>query len=406
MKVELRAQALVHGGETLAHHQGRVVFLLGAAPGDLVEAEIGGGGRFEHARSLRVLEKGAARVEPPCPIVERCGGCPIQQVRYQDQLAAKEALAADALLRIGGFAAGSYELAPIVPSPKQFGYRRRARLHRAAGGAWGFAWQGRTQIEPVEACLLFEPGLQELADAFRSVELPGIADLGLLAGANGKGAVDLRGEITPATRRRAGELLSRRVKGVTLGAEILGDPIVAEELRPGLRLRARPDTFAQANRSMVPVLQRAALDAVGDAAEVLELFCGSGTLTLPLLDAGKRVTAVESVGPSLQLLRKSADEAGLAVKLIAGDAAKIAATFEGRPDCVLLDPPRTGAAGTVQALAGLAPRRIVYVSCDAPTLARDGKALAGAGYRLVKATPLDLFPQTGHFEVVAAFVRE
>jgi 23S rRNA (uracil1939-C5)-methyltransferase len=418
---KLTVEALVHGGEALAHHQGRVVFLRGAAPGDVVEAEITGEGRFEHARALRVLQSGAARVEAPCPIVDSCGGCPLQQVSYAAQLAAKEELTADALERIGGFARGSYQLLPIVQSPQQFHYRRRARMHRAGPGKWGFANAGAVdrsfpsgavnsgravEVTPVEECLLFEPLLQELLEAVRAAgDLPGVSDVGLLAGAS-KGAVDLRGAVTPGLRKRAEKLLAhKRIRGVTLGTEVLGDPVIADPPLPsGARLRARPDTFAQANRAAVPLLQAEAQRALGEAANVLELFCGSGTLTLPLLP-GRTVTAVESAGPALALLRRSADEAKLPVKLIAGDAAEVVRVFQGPLDAVLLDPPRTGAADAVQALAALRPPRIVYVSCDAPTLARDGKLLAAAGYTLLEAVPMDLFPQTAHFEIVATFAR-
>lgn len=400
MKASLEVESLVHGGEALARHEGRVVFLRGAAPGDVVEAELTCEGRFEHARVLRVLKRGAARVDPPCPIVDRCGGCPLQQISCAAQLASKQELTADALERIGGFPRGSYELAPIVPSPAQFRYRRRARLHRASGGRWGFAQAGAVEVEPVDTCLLFEPLLEEIADAARGVA--SATDLGLLAGER-RGAVDLRG---PASRRQAEKLLEHRlIRGVTLNGEVLGDPVVADPPLPnGARLRLRPDTFAQANRAAVPLLQREVLAAVGDAQRVLELFCGSGTLTLPLL-GGRSVTAVESAGPSLSLLRRSADEAGLEVRLIEGDAAAVARAHEGPLDAALLDPPRAGAAAAVLALAALKPGRIVYVSCDAPTLARDGKLLAGAGYRLLEATPIDLFPQTAHFEIVAIFSR-
>jgi 23S rRNA (uracil1939-C5)-methyltransferase len=397
VKVNLQAGSLAHGGEAIARHEGRVVFLRGAAPGDLVEAEVRGEGRFEHATALRVLERGGSRVDPPCPIVGRCGGCAVQHVSYDAQLAAKRDLTADALERIGGFPRGSYELGAIVPSPRQFRYRRRARMHRAPGGRWGFAQAGASEVEPVDACLLFEPLLEELAAA--AGEVPGATDLGLLAG-HRHGAVDVRGQVS---RKRAEKLLQHGlIRGVTLNGEALGDPVVADAPWPnGARLRARPDTFAQANRDAVPLLQREALAALAGASRVLELYCGSGTLTLPLL--GERtVTAVEAAGPSLSLLRRSADEAGLAVRLIAGDASKVAASWTEPLDAVLLDPPRTGAADAVRALR--APR-IVYVSCDAPTLARDGRLLAQAGYRLAAAVPLDLFPQTAHFEVVATFLR-
>ncbi len=409
MKAQLRIESLVHGGEGLARHEGRVVFVRGAAPGDLVEAEVQGGeARFERTRALRVLEPGAAHVQAPCPIVDRCGGCPLQHVDYGAQLAAKSALTADALDRIGGFAPGSYQLLPVSPSPKQFRYRRRALLHRGPRGAWGF--KGDEGVVPVEECLLFEEPLQALADALRGHELPGVVDLGLDTSASGAGALDLKtqGPPSPALRKRAQALLGT-VKGVTLASEALGDPVLSDP-QPGFRLRSRPDVFSQANRSMVPALQEAAIAALGEAAwgRVVELFCGSGTLTLPLLLLARSVVGVESAGPSLQLLRRSADEiagAPAKLRLVAGDAAEVLRGLPGPFDAALLDPPRTGAAEAVRALAKQEIPRIVYVSCDAPTLARDAKLLREAGYRLVSAHPLDLFPQTAHFEVVAAFAR-
>ena len=409
MKAQLRIESLVHGGEGLARHDGRVVFVRGGAPGDLVEAELqGGDGRFERARALRVIERGAVHVDAPCPIVDRCGGCPLQHVDYRAQLAAKEALTVDALERIGGLARGSYRLVPIAPSPKQLRYRRRALLHRGPGRAWGF--KGDEGVVPIGECVLFEQALQKLADALRGRELPGVADLALDTSASGDGAVDLRtqGAPSPSLRKRARELLGL-VRGVTLASEALGDPVLIDRFE-GFRLRSRPDVFSQANRSMVPALQRAALEALGEAASgrVLELFCGSGTLTLPLLLRAESVVGLDSAGPALQLLRRSADElpgASTRLRLVAGDAAETLGGLGGAFDAALLDPPRTGAADAVRALAHLRIPRVAYVSCDAPTLARDAKILRQAGYELLSAHPLDLFPQTAHFEVVASFAR-
>jgi 23S rRNA (uracil1939-C5)-methyltransferase len=409
LKAQLRIESLVHGGEGLARHEGRVVFVRGGVPGDLVEAELQGGeGRFERARALRVVERGADHVEAPCPIVDRCGGCPLQQVDYRAQLAAKEALTADALERIGGFAPGSYQLLPMTPSAKQFRYRRRALLHRGAGGAWGF--RGEQGVVPVEECLLFEEPLQKLADALRGRELPGVVDLALDTGASGEGAIDLRTERGPshALRKRARDLLGI-VRGVTLASEVLGDPVLVDRYE-GFRLRSRPDVFSQANRSMVPALQQAALEALGEGARgrVLELFCGSGTLTLPLLARAQSVVGVESAGPALQLLRRSADEmpgGSTRLRLVAGDAAEVLRGLTFAFDAALLDPPRTGAADAVRALARLHIPRVAYVSCDAPTLARDAKVLRQAGYELLSAHPLDLFPHTAHFEVAASFAH-
>ena len=452
VEVQLRAEGLVHGGEMLARHEGQVVFLRGAAPGDLVSAELRTGGKgFLRGVVKAVLERGAQRVAPPCPIVERCGGCPIQQLSYPAQLAQKQLLAQDALERIGGLTPGSFVLRPILPSPSPLRYRRRARLHRGPDGSFGFAGQhtdeGVAPIEPVASCLLFEPGLQELWTRLQDEiaglgGLPDVLDLGLeTSGPTGnvKGALDLRSAETPHKRlRHKLEQLVRRIpsiKGATVGPSaegrfatpkaLVGEPVLTDpetQLRDGhgkFRLRVRPDLFAQANRGALHLLQLAALDALGSAAQgrVLELFCGAGTLTLPLLCAGaKEVVGVEGVAPSLDLLRRSASEARLGerplpgkLQLHAGDAAQLAAslraTERGRFDAVLLDPPRTGAPAAVRAAADLNAPRIVYVSCDAPTLGRDARTLAAAGYTLVEAQPIDLFPQTAHFETVATFVK-
>lgn len=425
--VTVRVESLVHGGEALARHQGQVVFLRGGAPGDLVVAQLADQGkeRFLRGRVLRVLERGFARVDAPCPIVERCGGCPIQQVAYAEQLRAKHALVIDALTRQGDLPQSASITAQVVPSPAQLRYRRRGRLHRGPAGSWGFS--SGEAVVPVAECLLFSPALQALADAVRAqIDLlggfPGVTDLGLDTSDAGRGAIDLRteGSPSPGLRSKALRLLSSipHLRGIVLGPqkELLGDPVLADDpvSLPGAgqwRLRSRPDLFGQANRAAVPLLQAAVLEALGDAAQgrVLELFCGAGTLTLPLLARANAVLGVESAGPALALLRKSADEAGLSgrLRLFEGDAAKVARSLlaqeEGRLDAVLLDPPRTGALEAVRAAAALRPRRIVYVSCDAPTLGRDAKELARQGYVLERAVPLDLFPQTAHLEVVARF---
>jgi 23S rRNA (uracil1939-C5)-methyltransferase len=336
----------------------------------------------------------------------------LQHVAHAEQLAAKEALAADALERIGGIARGSYEMRPIVPSPRALRYRRRAVLHRGSKGRWGFAGEPGEGVVPVEDCLLFEEPLQQLFEQVRGVDLPGADDLALDTSDTGKGAIDVRaGRATPALRNRVRALVEGgTVAGAVLGPETFGDPVLLDSADDsGARLRSRPDLFAQANRAMVPALRATTLDALGGvrSGRVLELFCGTGTLTLPLLERARSVTGVESSAPALQLLRRSADEvpafAGK-LRLVAGDAAQIARDSEGY-DAALIDPPRTGAADAVRALAAARIPVIAYVSCDAPTLGRDAKLLAAAGYRLRWAQPLDLFPQTAHFEVVARFER-
>lgn len=451
MALQLQLEGFVHGGDTIARHEGHVVFVRGGSPGDLVEAEIvSDHGSFRRARAVRMLTPGPGRVEAPCPIVDRCGGCPLQRTSAEVQRQEKERLVRDALERTGGLARGSFELLPIVPSPSALRYRRRARVHKGAQGAWGFSGSGlesgedgregddgereagadsrRSQVVvPVESCLLFEPALQLLyARVTQAIHalgvLPGVVDLGLDVSSTGAGAIDLRTQEAPskALLSKAEALWStvKGLKGLTLGPlgapQVLGQPVLVDAPFEGqrARLRSRPDLFAQANRAGVPLLQALVREALGPRVQgrVLELFCGAGTLTMPLLEAGATVLGVEFAGPALQLLRATADEAGLSrpLRVVAGDAgaivqelARAGETF----DAVVLDPPRTGAAETVKALAALGVGHLVYVSCAPITLARDARLLAARGWRLVWARPLELFPQTAHVEVVAAFER-
>ncbi len=424
MKQQLRIESIVHGGDALARSEGRVVFVPGGAPGDLVEVELAddpSSDRFLRGKLLQVLEAGPSRAVAPCPIVDRCGGCPLQHVSSEAQREAKRALVADALARTGGFAEGSYALERIVASPAELRYRRRARLHRGPQGAWGFAERGSRRVTPVDECLLFEPALQAFADEVRAAAgaLPDAVSLGFDVTSQGARSLDIRTEkpAGAALRKRALALLERvpKLRGLTLGpqgaAELIGEPAIADAAGPaGLsraRFRTRADLFAQANRAATPLLIQAALDALGDAiaGRVVELYCGAGTFTLPLLERAAQVTAVEFAAASLDLLRKSAAEASLdaggKLRLVAADAAKAALP---QADAVLLDPPRTGAAAAMEKVTALGASRIAYVSCDAPTLARDAKALAARGYRLERVVPLDLFPQTAHLEAVASFV--
>ncbi|MBS2020849.1 MAG: class I SAM-dependent RNA methyltransferase [Deltaproteobacteria bacterium] len=427
---QLTIEGLVHGGETLARLDGRVVFVRGGAPGDVVLAELTGDEKtFLRARVTSVVRAGPDRVEPPCPIVASCGGCPAQQVGYVAQVREKERLLDDALVRVGGVQLASVERRPMLRSPSEFRYRRRARLHRGPQGTWGFSGaiddeERAHAIVPVSTCLLFEPALQTLHERVQEAlaslgALPEVTDLGLDVSSAGAGAIELhtRDTPTPGLRKKAEALLKLKgVKGIVLGPtgapQLLGQPVLTDAPHEGqkARLRSRPDLFAQANRAGVPLLQRELVSALGTFAQgrVLELFCGAGTLTLPLLEAGARVLGAESVGPSLQLLRTSADEAGLSSKLriVAGDASAISKQLvveQERFEAIVLDPPRTGAAEVVRLLPALSPKRVVYVSCEPTTLARDAKLLQERGFSLVSARGLDLFPQTAHQEVVAVF---
>jgi 23S rRNA (uracil1939-C5)-methyltransferase len=362
---------LAPGGEGVGRGGDRTVFVPFAAPGDRVVVDVPAGEGTAHGTLVSIEAPGADRVTPPCrhfgprggPDTE-CGGCEWLHVGYGRQLDRKARTLEEALRRIGKLEPGAYATRPIVPSPSPLRYRARAKFHldRAAGRLVFFR---RRTHEPVRLaeCHLLLPGLDAL-----------------------------RAEVGPALA--AARLRQARVPG-----------------RPeGGTMRSRPDVFQQANRGANALLVETALALLAaDGEDVLELHCGAGNFTGPLAARARSVWAVEVQGPALDLAR--ADLAGGKVRFFAGDALKLALAFSreaggrGRFGAALLDPPREGAKGIGPALRELAVPRVVYVSCDPATLARDLRACVDAGYRVDTVVPVDMFPQTHHVEGVALLVR-
>jgi 23S rRNA (uracil1939-C5)-methyltransferase len=229
--------------------------------------------------------------------------------------------------------------------------------------------------------------------------------------------------IGPAIQARAEALLRDipALRGVVLTVEgtspvVVGDPVLRLERRPGAPgaglQRTRPDVFQQANRGGTVRLVEIAMELLEPSDEdVLELFCGAGNFTGALAETARTVAAVERQGPSLDLARR--DLEGRNVRFFAGDALALARAFarERGPQArrfgrALLDPPREGARGAGPALRDLGVPRVVYVSCDPATLARDVRELGQCGYRVSAVQPVDMFPQTHHVEAVVSLVRD
>jgi 23S rRNA (uracil1939-C5)-methyltransferase len=381
-ELELTLDSLAFGGEAVGRDaSGRVVFVAGASPGDRVVARVVEDKRkFARAELVRVVQAGAARVTTPCPIVERCGGCPWQHVAYEAQLAAKQAIVARALGKL------DVRVEPILPSPAALGYRTRARM-TVRGGAVGFAGRRSHEIVDVERCIALDPALDAGMQAARRALGPLAGDEGAIAGLVRDGAVELavtagqgadRVRLAGAARALVGQAGITRVTVDDASAPAAG--------------------FAQANAAQNATLQRLVREAArAGGLRVLELYAGDGNFTR-VLDAGGGV-AVEGDRQAAARLRALAlpgwqvesQPAAVAVGRLRGE----------RFDVVLLDPPRAGAADVVAELPGFAPERIVYVSCDPMTLARDLTTLAQHGYRARVAWPVDMMPQTWHVEVVA-----
>jgi 23S rRNA (uracil1939-C5)-methyltransferase len=436
LSLRVQIEDLAPGGEGVGRAGARTVFVPFTAPGDLVEVDAPAGEGIAHGALVAVESPGLARVDPPCRHFgpgpastgdKECGGCEWLHVAYATQLAAKERTLVEALRRIGKLDPGAFSLRPIVPSPAPLRYRSRAKFHhdRASGRLVFFRRRSHEPVRLAE-CHLLEPGL----DALREAVGPAVAAARLPArevalewsSEEGRGTALVRvPEVTAALRERAGALLAAvpalaggLLQGEAGPAVPFGEPVLRHRRDPadpaaGLA-RSRPDVFQQANRGANVRLVDTALGLLGaDGLDVLELFCGSGNFTGPLSRRARSVWAVEFQGPALELAR--ADLGGGNVRFFAGDALKLALAFgrepggRGRFGAALLDPPREGARGIGPALRDLDVPRVVYVSCDPATFARDLRACGDAGYRVDTVVPVDMFPQTHHVEGVALLVR-
>jgi 23S rRNA (uracil1939-C5)-methyltransferase len=435
--VELRAlriETLASGGAGVAHSDdGRVVFVKGACPGDLLDAEVTADrGRFIEARATAIVEPSADRRTPPCPYFGACGGCQWQHVAYEVQVASKRREVADALHRIGGL--GDVQVGDVVTGASPYGYRNRLEMHVAKDAAGhpflGLAREGSEEIVRIDACLLLPERARSLPKALTGAirYLDGRTPLhlervALRAAARTRDIeVDLWAAAGPFPRQAVARTLgdATRASVVTRvlpqGAarrrfdakvEVLsGRGYWREKLGPYI-YRVSAPSFFQVNTALAETTAERVLTALrpDGADRVLDLFAGVGTFTLPIAERAGDVIAIEGTGSALRDLRSNLEDAELSAEVLGGDAAR-ALKEAGRFDLAVVNPPRAGMSPDVTAaLIATGAHRIVYVSCDPATLARDAKVLAANGLHLVSAVPVDLFPQTWHVETVALFER-
>jgi 23S rRNA (uracil1939-C5)-methyltransferase len=438
-ELEVRIESLAFGGAGVGRLDGYVVFVQGAVPGDLVRAVVGKSKRsYAEARAVEILDPGPDRVEP----LAGHPGAPWQVLPYERQLQVKHEQVDDALRRIGRL--DGYELEPIVPAIEQWRYRNKLEYSFGADPATGrlvcgFHAPGQwEQIVEIEDCLL----ASEAANAARERVVRWCRAAGLEPYDRRSGEGFLR-NLVVREGRRTGQLQVRlvtspgaldrealtaaaapvdgllwtQVEGVaetTQGGEtelIAGVDRLEEQLG-GLRLRISPQAFAQTNTEMAERLYGLAIEygAFGGFERVYDLYCGIGTIALLLAPRVAEVWGLELVEEAIADAIAGAryNEVDNA-RFFAGDvrlALRELVAEAGRPDVVVVDPPRAGLSQkVVRRIIEAAPTRIVYVSCNPTTLAPNAAQLVQAGYRLRRVRPVDMFPQTPHIECVALLER-
>lgn len=389
-------ERLANDGSGVAHAaDGRIVFVPAAAPGDRILARVTESRRkLLRAEIIELLEPGPDRVQPPCAAFGRCGGCSWQHIAYPAQLAAKAEILDSALRRIGGLdLPGSVT---VTPSPEAYEYRGRARLlvHRHRPGYRRAASDEHTAVE--DCPILAAPLREALKQLARSQPADGEWELAL------------------------GEADAAHPNGVRMlhldGAEEGGEPLA---IRAGdQQVQIAAGGFAQANPLLFDALISAVANAVGSGERLLELYAGAGFFTLTLANRFQRILAVESDAAAIANLKSAAETAGIDhIETRVADVetfllpekpghskAPLAAEFA--PQVVFMDPPRAGLGAAVTArLCASGPERLVYLSCDPATFARDLGQLQDGGWRLQSVVGFDLFPQTPHIEGLAVLLR-
>ena len=424
-ELTLEVERLVPGGQGLCRTADGVVFVDGVVAGEQVLVRLQGRqGGAARGDVLRVLTPSPDRVALDCPVGDTCGGCDWLHLSAPARTTWKWRLAQDALRRVGRFAEADVTsvLRPLVTIDDDTGIvagRRRVRLTIGDDGRGTYSAARSHHRVPINDCAALHPRLRQAVAALPSAALPARTEVRL--GVDDRGHVVAAVSTTTAARKlvEAGVVVGAvvpRMDGSEPGSvdhDVVGDPWLLGEVGAGLYPLATSDaaTFAQATRgggAAIIDIVMGAVDDVIDGAVVLELFCGAGHLTLPLASRASSVLAVEGDGRALRHLEANRS---LVPGRITPRRSYIDADvgIPGDVTVVVVDPPRTGLVDGPSLLGRLAAvptmKRLVMVSCDPATGARDLRAAVDAGFTLVSVTPIDAFPRTHHLEWVAHLSR-
>lgn len=444
--IDLTIDELSNSGDGVGRWQDRVVFVANTVPGDKLQVRLTRiKPTYGHGKWLQIIEPSPDRIRPACIVADKCGGCQWQAVAYPRQLQAKEQQVHSALARIGGFE--TIPMQPIVGAPKSLGYRNKATypLARGSGGAVkaGYYRQGTHQIVNLNQCPIQNEVLNPLLVEVKAVikargwslynekkHQGRLRHLALRVGQQTQQSLLtlITTGYLPEIKEQAEQWLAdySNLVGVCLNINpnqtnrVFGDEtrclagqLYLEEIFLGLRLRIQPTTFFQINTAQAEALVKIVLEQLNLQGNetVIDTYCGIGTVSLPLAQRAARCIGIEVQAEAVAQARQNAALNGLQnTEFFAGAVEdlllKIGTQRSGPIDVVVLDPPRKGCDRTVlNALIDINPARIVYMSCNPATLARDLKILCSHGYILTMIQPADFFPQTAHVEC-AAFLQQ
>lgn len=422
LECSLDIERLGHDGRGIARPGGKTAFVAGALPGERVRARrLREERRYDEYECLAVERASGQRVNPPCPLFGACGGCSLQHLDADAQLAHKQAVLEQQLWHFGKLRPDRW-LAPV--SGPAWHYRQRARFTVEGRGErlqLGFRARASHQLVAVSACAIAHPEinarLEPLRQCLSQLEQPP-RDVEIAVAGGEPAAVGLyfRGD---APRPEEAAQLQSFCKQQGIAQALWSDGRSAHALwrhsslqlryplPGGLDVEFSPGDFTQVNLAVNAQLVALALELLAPSPgdRVLDLFSGLGNFSLPLARRSAQVLGLEYGEEMVERARGNARRHGVANAEFRAADLGAAGLKLPEAECVLLDPPREGAAAVVECLCRARPARLVYVSCNPSTLARDGQHLLQAGYRLEAAGAVDMFPHTAHLEAIALFTR-
>jgi 23S rRNA (uracil1939-C5)-methyltransferase len=409
----VKLDAMAHGGEAIGRHEGRAVFVPYAIPGERVRVEVEEDrarttrGRFARARLVDILDPSPARVSPPCPHFgpDACGGCQWQHIDYQVQSRIKGLVTVDQFQRVGKFED------PMIFEPlldeTGWEYRNHALFRVNSEGRLGFLSARSHDVYPIDDCMILHPLLSGL---YQSLEMtyPELEWMELRAGtATGDLLVLLQAkEEEPPALEVDFPLSIVQIRHDDAIAPLIGLDYIIESVHER-EFRISATSFYQVNSAQAARLVEVVMGALEPQGheKVLDAYCGVGLFTAFLGEEVGLVTGIEAHSTAVADARHNLGDADN-VMILEGTVEEMLPTIDHKFDAAVVDPPRSGLdREALDALVAHAPERIVYVSCDPATLARDAQRLVKQGYTLQWVQPVDLFPQTYHIENVALLTR-
>ncbi len=425
--IDLTIDSLTYGGRGVGRYNGKAIFVPAVLPGEIVQCRIiRDKKRYCEAELISVLNVSADRREPPCRFFPECGGCQWQHIPYQIQLHWKEKIFIDTLVRATG--CNPELIQSIIAAPDESGYRCRTQIKcrmTEQGLIAGFYRAGSHHIVDTDKCLILDPSIPPLLELFRvcivnfaqadqinqiDFCVDSVSQVSLVVHFTG---TDIAG-LHSALQKMVDAGLSLHLQSGRNGLAKTMCKGISQSITPEtdavLQLGFPPGGFTQINlKQNMRLVKEVLHGAIKSGQEkVLDLYCGVGNFSLPLARICAEVVGVEEYAPGVKAAINNARNNSLDnVRFIAGRAERVIEQLSKstRFDTVVLDPPRNGAAQVIKVLLQMQPERIVYVSCDPTTMARDLSVLLQNGYNILSARPVDMFPQTWHIEGIAILSR-